>query len=155
MKINDKHIEVIVRQMLRKVEIKYSGDTRYLKGEQLDRHRVGEENDRVIAAGKQAAIVEPLLHGITKASLGTDSFISAASSQETTRVLTEASVTGRVDLLRGLKENVIVGRLIPAGTGMAYHLERRRRRAEAGGLAEQSVRGLGEAAGSEVEEIME
>ena len=154
-KINDKHIEVIVRQMLRKVEIKYSGDTRYLKGEQLDRHRVGEENDRVLAAGKQVAIVEPLLHGITKASLGTDSFISAASFQETTRVLTEASVTGRVDLLRGLKENVIVGRLIPAGTGMAYHLERRRRRAEAGGMAEQSARGLGEAAGSEVEEIME
>ena len=154
-KINDKHIEVIVRQMLRKVEIKYSGDTRYLKGEQLDRHRVSEENDRVVAEGKQAAIVEPLLHGITKASLGTDSFISAASFQETTRVLTEASVTGRVDLLRGLKENVIVGRLIPAGTGMAYHMERRRKRVEAGGMTEQSARGLGEAAGSEVEEIME
>ncbi len=127
-KINDKHIEVIVRQMLRKVEITGPGDTKYLKGEQVDRPRILEENRRLQAQGKQPAEFESLLLGITKASLATESFISAASFQETTRVLTEASVSGKVDELRGLKENVIVGRLIPAGTGFVYHEEQRRRR---------------------------
>ncbi len=131
-KINDKHIEVIVRQMLRKVEIINAGDTKFLKGEQIDRIRVLEENQRVLAEGKLAATVEPILLGITKASLATQSFISAASFQETTRVLTEASVSGKWDQLRGLKENVIVGRLIPAGTGLAYHTERHRVRELAG-----------------------
>ncbi|HWQ94618.1 MAG TPA: DNA-directed RNA polymerase subunit beta', partial [Gammaproteobacteria bacterium] len=127
-KINDKHIEVIVRQMLRKVEVTASGDTKFLRGEQVDRPRILEENQRVTAEGKQPALYEPILLGITKASLATQSFISAASFQETTRVLTEASVSGKWDELRGLKENVIVGRLIPAGTGLAYHAERHRRR---------------------------
>ncbi len=129
-KINDKHIEVIVRQMLRKVEVVEPGDTRFLRGEQVERERILEENDRVIAGGKQAATWEQILLGITKASLATESFISAASFQETTRVLTEASVTGKRDQLRGLKENVIVGRLIPAGTGFSYHTQRQRRKAE-------------------------
>ena len=127
-KINDKHIEVILRQMLRKVEIKESGDTRYLRGEQLDWGRVTEENERLQSDGQEPARLEPILLGITKASLATDSFISAASFQETTRVLTEAAVRGARDDLRGLKENVIVGRLIPAGTGFAYHAERQRAR---------------------------
>ena len=141
-KINDKHIEVIVRQMLRKVNVLDSGDTRLLRGEQVERSRALEENETVFQnnlrnadEGKPAlmpATWEPVLLGITKASLATDSFISAASFQETTRVLTEASVNGRWDDLRGLKENVIVGRLIPAGTGLAYHLERRRLRRESG-----------------------
>jgi DNA-directed RNA polymerase subunit beta' len=126
-KINDKHIEVIVRQMLRRVEISEPGDTRLLKGEQMERSRILEINDEMMAADKEPAKFEPLLLGITKASLATESFISAASFQETTRVLTEASVGGKVDRLRGLKENVIVGRLIPAGTGLAYHLERQRK----------------------------
>ncbi|HET8701138.1 MAG TPA: DNA-directed RNA polymerase subunit beta', partial [Nitrococcus sp.] len=125
-KINDKHIEVILRQMLRKVEIKEPGDSRYLRGEQLDWGRVMEENERLQSADKEPARLEPVLLGITKASLATDSFISAASFQETTRVLTEAAVRGARDDLRGLKENVIVGRLIPAGTGFAYHAERQR-----------------------------
>ena len=129
-KINDKHIEVIVRQMLRKAEVTQPGDTRMLKGEQVDRSRLLDENERVKAQGKQPALYEPMLLGITKASLATESFISAASFQETTRVLTEAAVTGKVDDLRGLKENVIVGRLIPAGTGLAFHAERRRKRKE-------------------------
>jgi DNA-directed RNA polymerase subunit beta' len=127
-KINDKHIEVIVRQMLRRVEISDSGDSKYLKGEQVEKSQVLDANDELIARGKEPAKFEPLLLGITKASLATESFISAASFQETTRVLTEASVSGKVDFLRGLKENVIVGRLIPAGTGLAYHLERQRKR---------------------------
>jgi len=127
-KINDKHIEVIVRQMLRKVEMQEPGDTRFLKGEQVERERLLDENDRVVAEGKKPATAQLLLLGITKASLATESFISAASFQETTRVLTEASVTGKHDELRGLKENVIVGRLIPAGTGFAYHIDRKRRR---------------------------
>ena len=130
-RINDKHIEVIVRQMLRKVEVRSSGDTSFLAGEQVERARVIEENARMAAAEKQGAEVEPVLLGITKASLATESFISAASFQETTRVLTEAAVSGKVDRLRGLKENVIVGRLIPAGTGLAYHSERQRRDAAA------------------------
>jgi DNA-directed RNA polymerase subunit beta' len=127
-KINDKHIEVIVRQMLRKVEITSPGDTKFLRGEQVEKARVLEENGKLVAAGKQPALFYPMLLGITKASLATESFISAASFQETTRVLTEAAVTGKIDDLRGLKENVIVGRLIPAGTGMAFHTERRRKR---------------------------
>jgi len=129
-KINDKHIEVIVRQMLRKVEVADSGDSRFLGGEQLDKARVLEENERLQAENKIQATYQPVLLGITKASLATESFISAASFQETTRVLTEAAVSGKVDDLRGLKENVIVGRLIPAGTGLVYHDERRRRRLE-------------------------
>ncbi|MFT4581853.1 MAG: DNA-directed RNA polymerase subunit beta' [Gammaproteobacteria bacterium] len=129
-KINDKHIEVIVRQMLRKVEIVDPGDTRFLRGEQVEKERWIEENIRMRNQGKQEATYEQLLLGITKASLATESFISAASFQETTRVLTEASVTGKRDELRGLKENVIVGRLIPAGTGFSYHAERRRKREE-------------------------
>ena len=128
-KINDKHIEVIVRQMLRKAEIDTPGDTKFLRGEQLDRARVLEENERVGAEDGEPATWSPVLLGITKASLATESFISAASFQETTRVLTEASVNGKVDELRGLKENVIVGRLIPSGSGFAYHSDRRRRQA--------------------------
>ena len=127
-KINDKHIEVIVRQMLRKAEIEDAGETRFLRGEQVDRARVLEENERVEALNNHTAKWQPVLLGITKASLATESFISAASFQETTRVLTEASVNGKLDELRGLKENVIVGRLIPAGTGFAYHEDRRRQR---------------------------
>jgi DNA-directed RNA polymerase subunit beta' len=124
-KINDKHIETIIRQMLRKVEVVDPGDTHFLQGEQVDRARLIEENDAVLAENKLAARWEPLLLGITKASLATESFISAASFQETTRVLTDAAVRGVMDPLRGLKENVIVGRLIPAGTGLAYHTHRR------------------------------
>jgi DNA-directed RNA polymerase subunit beta' len=126
-KINDKHIEVIIRQMLRKVEIAHTGDTSLLRGEQLDRSRVTDVNERIEEQGKIPARIEPVLLGITKASLATESFISAASFQETTRVLTEAAVRGLKDDLRGLKENVIVGRLIPAGTGSFYHMRRRRR----------------------------
>jgi len=125
-KINDKHIEVIVRQMLRRVQIVEAGDTRFITGEQLERAEVLGENDRVVAEGKTPATYDYMLLGITKASLSTDSFISAASFQETTRVLTEAAIMGKRDDLRGLKENVIVGRLIPAGTGMAYHNARKR-----------------------------
>jgi DNA-directed RNA polymerase subunit beta' len=126
-KINDKHIEVIIRQMLRKVEITSPGDTGLLKGEQIDRARVLEINAKMEEQGKTPAQYEPVLLGITKASLATESFISAASFQETTRVLTEAAVRGLKDDLRGLKENVIVGRLIPAGTGSFYHQRRRRK----------------------------
>ena len=129
-KINDKHIEVICRQMLRKVEVISTGDTRLLRGEQVEHTTLMDENARVIAEGKQPALFEPLLLGITKASLATESFISAASFQETSRVLTEAAVRGSTDRLTGLKENVIVGRLIPAGTGLAYHKERKRQRLE-------------------------
>ena len=119
--INDKHIEVIVRQMLRWVKIKEVGDTDFLLEEQVDRFRFTDENERIREGDGEVAQAEPLLLGITKASLSTDSFISAASFQETTRVLTEAAISGRVDYLRGLKENVIMGRLIPAGTGMEYY----------------------------------
>ncbi len=120
-KINDKHIEVIIRQMLRKVIIEHSGDTEYMKGEQIEYTQLREANNKMLKDGKLPARFEPILLGITKASLATESFISAASFQETTRVLTEAAVNGKADELRGLKENVIVGRLIPAGTGLAYH----------------------------------
>ncbi len=135
-KINDKHIEVIIRQMLRKVEITSPGDTLLLKGEQLERSRALEENEKMVAEGKQPTTYNPVLLGITKASLATESFISAASFQETTRVLTDAAVRGLRDPLHGLKENVIVGRLIPSGTGLAHHVERRRQR-------EPQVVGLG------------
>jgi DNA-directed RNA polymerase subunit beta' len=119
--INDKHIEVIVRQMLRWVKIADVGDTEFLLEEQVDRFRFQDENARVVEDGGEPAKADALLLGITKASLSTDSFISAASFQETTRVLTEAAISGRVDFLRGLKENVIMGRLIPAGTGMRFY----------------------------------
>jgi DNA-directed RNA polymerase subunit beta' len=131
-KINDKHIEVIIRQMLRKTEVMAIGETSLLRGEQLDRSRALDINDRIETAGKQAARLQPVLLGITKASLATESFISAASFQETTRVLTEAAVRGLKDDLRGLKENVIVGRLIPAGTGFAAHEHSRRKHDAAG-----------------------
>jgi DNA-directed RNA polymerase subunit beta' len=127
-KINDKHIEVIIRQMLRKVIVATAGDSTYLRGEQIDKARYFEEAEQLEAKGKEPLTIDPVLLGITKASLATESFISAASFQETTRVLTEAAVRGLRDDLRGLKENVIVGRLIPAGTGFAHHAERRRTR---------------------------
>ncbi|MFM6979605.1 MAG: DNA-directed RNA polymerase subunit beta', partial [Methylophilaceae bacterium] len=132
-KINDKHIEVIVRQMLRRVRITDAGDTSFIMGEQVERADVLAENEKVVAENKRPASFEYVLLGITKASLSTDSFISAASFQETTRVLTEAAILGKRDDLRGLKENVIVGRLIPAGTGLAYHETRKR-----GGAAQPS-----------------
>jgi DNA-directed RNA polymerase subunit beta' len=137
-KINDKHIEVIIRQMLRRVKIDQPGDTRYLEGDQVERSALLDENDALLTEEKAPATFLPVLLGITKASLSTDSFISAASFQETTRVLTEASMQGKVDNLRGLKENVIVGRLIPAGTGLAHHEERKRRRLESLRSSEQS-----------------
>jgi len=138
-KINDKHIEVITRQMLRKVEITDQGSSKFLNGEQVERQRVIEENARLAARNELPARFDPVLLGITKASLATESFISAASFQETTRVLTEAAVRGTSDNLRGLKENVIVGRLIPAGTGLAYHSNRRR---GASGLTESEMQTL-------------
>ena len=126
-KINDKHIETILRQMLRKVEVTDAGDSDLIRGEQIEYVKVLEVNDEMNAADRFPAKYERILLGITKASLATESFISAASFQETTRVLTEAAVTGKSDHLRGLKENVVVGRLIPAGTGLSYHEERRKR----------------------------
>lgn len=138
-KINDKHIEVITRQMLRKVEITDQGSSKFLNGEQVERQRVIEENARLSTRNELPARFDPVLLGITKASLATESFISAASFQETTRVLTEAAVRGTSDNLRGLKENVIVGRLIPAGTGLAYHSQRRR---GASGLTESEMQTL-------------
>jgi len=157
-KINDKHIEVIIRQMLRRVEIMEPGDSKNLKGEQLERSRFLELNEELVAQDKQPMRVEPLLLGITKASLATESFISAASFQETTRVLTEASVVGKVDRLRGLKENVIVGRLIPAGTGLAYHDQRREKQKSREQQAlEQAREVLGDpspSSGSEQQEVI-
>jgi len=129
-KINDKHIEVISRQMLQKVEITAPGDTTYLVGELADKSEFEKVNAKAVDAGEKPAIADPVLQGITKASLQTQSFISAASFQETTRVLTEASVQGKRDNLIGLKENVIVGRLIPAGTGFSFHADQRRSREE-------------------------
>ena len=151
-KINDKHIEVIVRQMLRRVAIADAGESRFIVGEQLERAEVLEEIERLEKEGKQPAVYEHMLLGITKASLSTDSFISAASFQETTRVLTEAAIMGKRDELRGLKENVIVGRLIPAGTGLAYHRMRRRQQelADRLGTAEPAVESpFAEESGSE------
>ncbi len=150
-KINDKHIEVIVRQMLRRITIIEPGDTRFIKSEQVERAELFRENDRMIAEGKLPATFGNMLLGITKASLSTDSFISAASFQETTRVLTEAAIMGKRDELRGLKENVIVGRLIPAGTGLAYH---RSRKAQAAGEDLAAGRGIeGEVAETAVQEV--
>jgi len=149
-KINDKHIEVIVRQMLRKAEVTDPGDTDLLKGEQIERSRIQEINQEIEEQGKAPAEYDPVLLGITKASLSTESFISAASFQETTRVLTEASVNGKRDNLRGLKENVIVGRLIPGGTGQAYHAERRRKLLESTQLPVDDVK-----SGEITEEITE
>lgn len=145
-KINDKHIEVITRQMLRKVEITDAGNSKFLSGEQVEKQRVIEENAKLGARNELPAKYDPVLLGITKASLATESFISAASFQETTRVLTEAAVRGTRDSLRGLKENVIVGRLIPAGTGLAYHNQRRR---NASGLTEAEVDALAGGSASE------
>jgi DNA-directed RNA polymerase subunit beta' len=119
--INDKHIEAIVRQMLRRVRIKEVGDTSFLADEQVEKQVFERENQKVIARGGNPAVAEPLLLGITKASLSTESFISASSFQETTKVLTEAAISGKLDELRGLKENVIMGRLIPAGTGVGAY----------------------------------
>jgi DNA-directed RNA polymerase subunit beta' len=119
--IHDKHIEAIVRQMLRRVRIKEVGDTNFLMDETVEKMQFVRENEKVIARGGQPAVAEPLLLGITKASLSTESFISAASFQETTKVLTEAAIWGKTDRLHGLKENVIMGRLVPAGTGMARY----------------------------------
>jgi len=153
-KINDKHIEVIVRQMLRKGEILDAGDTRLLRGEQAELSQVLLENERVQAEGLLPARYEPLLLGITKASLATESFISAASFQETTRVLTEAAVRGSTDRLGGLKENVIVGRLIPAGTGLAYHKDRKRKRREERELEAEAGGPKLELATAEVEEAI-
>ncbi|GAA4871168.1 DNA-directed RNA polymerase subunit beta' [Luteimonas vadosa] len=147
-KINDKHIEVIIRQMLRKVEITEQGDSKFMHGEQAERQRVLEDNVALEAKGDLPATYEPVLLGITKASLATESFISAASFQETTRVLTEAAVRGTRDGLRGLKENVIVGRLIPAGTGLAYHNERRK---NASGLTDSEMEALSGGMTEEVE----
>jgi DNA-directed RNA polymerase subunit beta' len=120
-KINDKHIEVICRQMLRRVRISLVGDSDFLVDQPVDKWKFEESNREIVANGGVPAEAEPLLLGITKASLSTDSFLSAASFQETTRVLTEASINGRVDTLRGLKENILMGRLIPAGTGFASY----------------------------------
>jgi DNA-directed RNA polymerase subunit beta' len=155
-KINDKHIEVIVRQMLRRVVVENAGGSTYIAGEQVERSEILNVNDALMAEGKLPATYTNVLLGITKASLSTDSFISAASFQETTRVLTEAAIMGKRDELRGLKENVIVGRLIPAGTGLAYHQARlakdqmddaeRRRIAEEEAQAE-------EASGAATEEV--
>ena len=117
-RINDKHVETIVRQMLRRVQITDVGDTNFLVEEQVEKWLFEEENARVMNAGGRPAVAQPLLLGITKASLSTESFISASSFQETTKVLTQAALSGKIDYLRGLKENVIMGRLIPAGTGL-------------------------------------
>ena len=151
-KINDKHIETIIRQMLRKVEAVQPGDTGLLPGEQLERSRVIDLNETARVQNKQGAQVEPLLLGITKASLATESFISAASFQETTRVLTEAAVKGLRDDLRGLKENVIVGRLIPAGTGYRYHAEQRRTREQE---LRMELQGLDESRSAEAPRALE
>ncbi len=150
-KINDKHIEVIIRQMLRKVSVVQPGDSQLLPGEQIERARGLEENERIAAEDGELATFAPVLLGITKASVTTESFISAASFQETTRVLTEASINGKVDNLRGLKENVIVGRLIPAGTGLAYHEERRRKRTESATRQEELEQLLGSGVDNEGE----
>ena len=137
--INDKHIEVIVRQMLRRIRILDPGDTKFLIDEQAEKNAFRKENERVKAAGGKPAVGEPMLLGITKASLSIDSFISAASFQETTKVLTEAAICGKVDHLRGLKENVIMGRLIPAGTGFARYQAYRAQLDEETGEAQTSI----------------
>ncbi|NVK29237.1 MAG: DNA-directed RNA polymerase subunit beta', partial [Flavobacteriia bacterium] len=148
--INDKHIEVIVNQMLRKVEVGESGDTDLIQGDQVEYTQLLDANEKAEAEGKFPAKFERVLLGITKASLATESFISAASFQETTRVLTEGAVTGKKDHLRGLKENVVVGRLIPAGTGLAYHNERKRKKE----LAQAAKEGSSTVSASDVEEAL-
>ncbi|MBU2051315.1 MAG: DNA-directed RNA polymerase subunit beta', partial [Gammaproteobacteria bacterium] len=148
--INDKHIEVIVNQMLRKVEVGESGDTDLIQGDQVEFTHLLDSNEKAEAEGKFPAKFERVLLGITKASLATESFISAASFQETTRVLTEGAVTGKKDHLRGLKENVVVGRLIPAGTGLAYHNERKRKKE----LALAAKEGSSTVSASDVEEAL-
>ncbi|SEN27402.1 DNA-directed RNA polymerase subunit beta' [Halomonas caseinilytica] len=148
--INDKHIEVIVRQMLRKVEVTDAGDSEFIPGDQVELVRVLEENARLAKEDKFPAKYQRLLLGITKASLATESFISAASFQETTRVLTEAAVTGKRDYLRGLKENVVVGRLIPAGTGLTHHAERRRKREDAERLLHPSAQDVEQELGAQL-----
>jgi len=137
--IHDKHIEVIVRQMLRKVQVDSPGDTELLPGELVDRVKYEEINARVLAEGGEPATAQPVLLGVTKAALHTDSFLAAASFQETSRVLTEAAITGAKDRLLGLKENVIIGKLIPAGTGFKQRLERLRQKQEAALAAEQAA----------------
>jgi DNA-directed RNA polymerase subunit beta' len=158
-KINDKHIEVIVRQMLRRVQIVNPGGTNYIAGEQVERSELLDTNDRMVSEGKLPATHADVLLGITKASLSTDSFISAASFQETTRVLTEAAIMGKRDELRGLKENVIVGRLIPAGTGMAFHKARKAKEEadddERRAIALQEAEELAEVQGQEADAGME
>ena len=155
-KINDKHIEVIVRQMLRRVQISDPGDAEFILGEQVERSEVLDRNDKMRDLSKREASYINLLLGITKASLSTDSFISAASFQETTRVLTEAAIMGKRDELRGLKENVIVGRLIPAGTGLAFHKARKAKEQtdadEAKALAAQELQALDDANAAEAAE---
>jgi DNA-directed RNA polymerase subunit beta' len=153
-KISDKHIEVIVKQMLRKVEIIDNGDSNYVNNETVEYARVIEKNKQLKAQGKEEIVFQRLLMGITKASLSTESFISAASFQETTRVLTEASITGRVDDLKGLKENVIVGRLIPAGTGFKHHQDKKKRRLEESMQVSEAEQELSEQL-SEVEVVEE
>jgi DNA-directed RNA polymerase subunit beta' len=148
-KINDKHIEVVVRQMLRRVNVSEAGDSGFIPGEQVERSELLQENDRLLAEGKLPAVYDDILLGITKASLSTDSFISAASFQETTRVLTEAAIMAKKDDLRGLKENVIVGRLIPAGTGHAYHNIRRLQAETEAAEAEELVFATVEEAGDD------
>ena len=150
-KINDKHIEVIVRQMLRRVVVENPGETHYIQGEQVERSEILNTNEQIQAQGKIPATYSNVLLGITKASLSTDSFISAASFQETTRVLTEAAIMGKRDELRGLKENVIVGRLIPAGTGMAYHQARKAKDA----MDDAERRAIAEAEAAEMEGMAE
>ena len=154
-KINDKHIEVIVRQMLRRVQIADPGETTFIPGEQVERSELLDENDRMIAADKRPATHENVLLGITKASLSTDSFISAASFQETTRVLTEAAIMGKRDELRGLKENVIVGRLIPAGSGLAFHRARKAKEEMEAVEQQQAAAAEAEALFSSPEEMAE
>ncbi len=150
-KINDKHIEVIVRQMLRRVVVENTGESTYIAGEQVERSEILNTNDKLLSEGKIPATYSNVLLGITKASLSTDSFISAASFQETTRVLTEAAIMGKRDELRGLKENVIVGRLIPAGTGMAYHQARKAKDA----MDDAERRSIAEAEAAELAGIIE
>ena len=150
--INDKHIEVIVRQMLRKVDVLDAGSTDLIKGDQVEYNQLLEANEKAEKTGLPLARFERLLLGITKASLATESFISAASFQETTRVLTEAAVTGKRDNLRGLKENVVVGRLIPAGTGLTYHKNRKDKRLAE--LAEKAGASANTVSADEVEQAL-
>jgi DNA-directed RNA polymerase subunit beta' len=152
--ISDKHIECIVRQMLRKVAVENPGDTELLEGEEISKAKIREENLRVVNQSLRAATFRPMLLGITKASLGTDSFISAASFQETTKVLTNAAISGKIDTLEGLKENVIMGRLIPSGTGNAMVNAVRIRDLDAETEEAHALAGVGESSSSESAEAM-